>query len=68
MGYGSVAQSGQYVTAQLQTDGEDVTDKDLHKKGARARGKIRGTKGKSEQLDPSKLQFSRLIPIKHSHC
>jgi hypothetical protein len=54
MGYGSVAPSGHYSSAQLQIDGEDVTDKDLQRKGAKARGKIRGTKGKSEQLDPSK--------------
>jgi hypothetical protein len=57
-GYSSIPQFGQHRTAQLQIDGEDVTDKDLQKRGAKARGKIRGTNGKSETLDPSKHRFS----------
>jgi hypothetical protein len=38
----------------LQTEPQDqITDRDLYKQGARVRGKIRGTKGKVEELDES---------------
>lgn len=42
--------------AELEVEG-DVTDKELYKQGVRARGMIKGTRGRIEKLDSGKYHF-----------